>query len=65
MPMILFNPSKHFYCHFLSGKLGLDEDGNLERKENVVVANEEFATENKTILTLSNKLADYFMDESL
>ena len=46
-------------------KLALDEEGILQRKENVIVANEEFATENKNILNVSNKLAKYFADESL
>ena len=46
-------------------KLALDEEGVLERKENLIVANEEFAMENKNILNVSNKLAEYFADESL
>ena len=46
-------------------KLALDEEGILEKKENLIVANEEFAMENKNILNVSNKLAEYFTDESL
>ena len=54
-----------FHCLIYLDKLTLDEEGNLERKENLIVANEEFAVENKNILGLSDKLAEYFTNESL
>ena len=47
------------------GELDLDEYGNLERKDNVIVANEELATENTNILDISNILAEFFTNNSL
>ena len=46
-------------------ELDLDEYGNLERKDNVIVANEELATENTNILDISNILAEFFTNNSL
>ena len=46
-------------------ELDLDEYGNLERKDNVIVANEELATENTHILDISNILAEFFTNNSL
>ena len=47
------------------GELDLDEYGNLERKDNVIVANEELATENTHILDISSILKEFFTSNSL
>ena len=43
----------------------LDDNGDIEGKENVIVANEELATDNENMLEISSTLANFFTDESL
>ena len=43
----------------------LDDYGDIEGKENVIVANEELATDNENMLEISGTLANFFTDESL
>ena len=55
------------YTHFFLGlgQLILDEHGNIELKENVIVADEELALHNQNVLEISNTLAQFFRHELL
>ena len=47
------------------GQIVLDEYGNIEVTENVVVADEELALHNQNVLAISNTLAQFFRHELL
>ena len=55
----------HICNIYILGELTLDDEGNFDKKENLIVANEELATENHSILSISNTFANFFECQSL
>ena len=55
----------HICNIYILGELILDDEGNLDKKENLIVANEELASDNRSILSISNTFANFFQRQSL